>query len=96
MLTKTTKKAFYSKVFTRLMNGQPISSRFCNHHGFDIKDVYKLLKEQTKIYVRFISHNKGDYIFNWYENYDMRHMLIDDYLSREMPKHELKRNEVKI
>lgn len=96
MLKRTTKKAFYSKVFDRLLSGRPISERYCEYHGFNIQDVYKLVKEQSRIYVRFISHNKGNYIFNWHENYDMRQMFIDDYLGREIPKHELKRNEVKI
>lgn len=95
MKKRTTTKAFFKLVTDRLLSGKPISRRYASGHGYCLDALYSVIKKQTKIHVRIATHNKDDYIFNWDADYNMKHMFIDNYLNAEMPKHELKRNEVK-
>lgn len=97
MLTRTTKAIkFYKRVMARLSEGMPISKRFCDKNGYTMEDVFTLVKTQTKYNPRIVNWAKGDYILTREENRDMIRDEIDRWLSEEMPKHELKRNEVKM
>ena len=97
MLKRTiTAMEFYKRVMERLSEGMPISKRFCVNSGYSIEEVFELVKSQTKYNPRIVNWNKGDYILTWEENRDMITDDIDKWFSEEMPKHELKHNEVKI
>jgi len=95
-LTTKTKMGFYKRVMERLSEGKPISRRFCEMNKATIEEVFEVVRTQTKYNPRIVEWQKGDYIITWQENRDMFTDDIDRWLSEEMPKHELKRNEVKM
>ena len=98
-IRKKSRMAFLTDVVRRLSQSRPVSRRYCEANGYELEAIYNVIRTQTNLQATYKRFNKGEYIvIPPVLDIDelCKQLQREEYLDAEMPKHELKRNEVKI